>query len=147
MNHAVTYWLNDPEGRPDGWPKTVRDLDDATGPLQPGETLATTEQISAAMENLTPALQAWDAARKAAEPYIITDFFDRLTPQQRGTIRALAKDNDAIADLWDNLLALREGVECPPDGSTPGRAKAQTAYGACVQIFGQSEAQRLFARP
>jgi hypothetical protein len=147
MNHAVTYWSQDPEGRPDGWPKTLRDLGNETGPLAAGETLATTDQIQAAMENLTPAMVTWEAARKAQEPYIITDFFDRLTPQQRGTIRALAKDDDTIADLWDNLLALREGVECPPDGATPGRAKSQAAKAACAQIFGESEAQRLFARP
>lgn len=147
MNHAVTYWQNDPEGRPDGWPKSTRELGEATGPLLPGEVLATTDQLTAAMENLTAAMVAWDAARRAAEPYVIVDFFDRLTSEQRGTIRALAKQDNGIADLWDNLLALREGVECPPDGSTPGRAKAQAAKAACVAIFGQQEADRLFARP
>jgi hypothetical protein len=147
MNHAVTYWSEDPEGRPDGWPKTIRDLENATGPLQQGETLATTDQLQAAMENLTPAMVAWEAARKAAEPYVIVDFFDRLSAEQRSTIRLLAKTSEPIADLWDNLLALREGVECPPDGSTPGRAKSQAAKAACAQIFGESEAQRLFARP
>lgn len=143
---AITLANNHPEGLPDGWPIGKRSIA-TVGDVQPGEVAMDDAQLQQQYAGLAEQKAAWDAAVRANEPYLITDFFDRLSPEQRATIRTLAKQSDQIADLWDNLLALRDGIECPPDGSTPGRAKSAAAFAACVQIFGQSEANRLFARP
>lgn len=144
---GVTSYENDPEGRPDGWPKTVRELESVESALRAGESLVSETELQAVNESLAGAMADWNATRLASVPYVITDLFDRFTSQERATIRAVARENDQVADLWDNLLALREGVECPPDGSTPGRLKSQAAKAACAAIFGAERADQLFARP
>lgn len=142
MKATILAPANHPDA-PEGWPLVSRDIESAEE-LRPGETLFTDEELAAHIASVRPAYDAWKAA--IVEPYLIVDMFDRFTPEERATIRAVARNNDAIADLWDKLLALREGVEGPPDGSTPGRAMAAQAKGACAQLFGQERADELFAR-
>lgn len=91
-------------------------------------------------------IAAYESWQNTSGPYVISDFFDRLTPTERSTIRGLTESSPEIADMWDKLMTLREGIECPPDGKTQGRAMAQAAYGACVQILGQTRADELFSR-
>lgn len=141
MNAVTLLPTGHPDG-PEGWP-TIRNIGSAAD-LRPGETLFTDEELAAHIASLRPAFDAWQAA--IVQPYIIVDFFKRLTIAEWATIKALAKDNQEIAYLWDYLLSLREGIECPPDGATPARAASQAAKAACAAIFGQERADQLFAK-
>lgn len=46
-NYAVTFYSGDTTGIPDGWPKDLRPLGGATGPLNAGEQLKTDVEIEA----------------------------------------------------------------------------------------------------
>lgn len=56
---AVLFYDHDPEGRPDGWPRQVRDVG-AGDPIKPGEVSMTPEELDAAMLLLKPAMDKWN---------------------------------------------------------------------------------------
>lgn len=55
-NYAVTFYSGDTTGIPDGWPKDLRLLGDATGPLNAGEQLKTDSEIEAIRAPLNAAM-------------------------------------------------------------------------------------------
>lgn len=126
-----------------GWPISIRQLEQDEKPKET-EQVFTDEELAKHVQGLQAEQDAFRAA--IVEPYLITDLFDRLAMDEWATIKTLAKSNPQIEYLWDKLLSLHEGIECPPDGATPGRALSAQAKGLCVEIFGQERADQLFAK-
>lgn len=135
-----------PEGLADvikGWPISIRQLGQDEKPKET-EQAFTDEELAKHIQSLQAEQDAFRTA--IVEPYLITDLFDRLAMDEWATIKTLAKSNPQIEYLWDKLLSLHEGIECPPDGATPGRVLSAQAKGLCAQIFGQERADQLFAK-
>jgi len=86
-----------------------------------------------AVRDLSP-----DELRYVIPPEVFRE--QRLTKDERQTIRHLATQSADIADLWEKLLTLKEGIIS--DDPLTIVAKA-----ACGQIFGADRANELFARP
>lgn len=66
--------------------------------------------------------------------------WQRLTADERATIRSIALQSPPVADLWDRLLTLKEGIIS--DDPLTAAAKA-----ACTQVFNAERTLELFSRP
>lgn len=153
MNYAIKQYLNDTEGRPDGWPREVRQLADGDITLRAGEILVTIDEYNALIAQLKPVMDARQAAAEEHqqienETYLIPkeEFFARLTLPQWGTINALRETDQNVAYFWDLYNSLRLGIYGPPDGKTPERVKSQQAAALLTAIFGEQETARLLAK-
>lgn len=85
---AVIFWTSDALGRPDGWPKEVRDIADPKE-LKVGEVAMTDEELQQRMVDLTPVMDEWNKEQEFMATY------DPFANQ-----RAVAKE--ALATLQDD---------------------------------------------
>lgn len=99
-NYAVTFWSGDSSGIPDGWPQTVRELGDATGPLSDGESLKTREQLNAIKRALQPAMDSRHAGLQSAEM--------SLREARRIEIKDTLHDLRKAIGNWDALTSAQQ---------------------------------------
>ena len=101
-NYAVSLYSGDPNGIPDGWPKTKRSLGNATGPLEATEQLMTDVQLAAQYQSLTAAMNAWQQrqATARAAPLVLAEAVrQRIAGSEFASLKIDALQSELISLL------------------------------------------------
>ena len=99
-NYAVVFYRGDTNGIPDGWPKLVRPLGKAEGPLAEGEELKTFDELADIRKTLQPIMDARDAAETTSKVAAVRTREQMLTDARKTLVQALAN--------WDALTAAQQ---------------------------------------
>lgn len=97
MNLAVSFYQSDPSGIPNNWPKAMRELGQATGPLLAGEQLMTVEELETYRNARRAAYDSWRGQQSTSET---TRIQVNIT-----ALRALFDDFQTSENNWDTLTA------------------------------------------
>ena len=101
-NYAVSLYSGDPDGVPDGWPKTKRSLGDGTGPLEATEQLMTDVQLAAQYQSLTAAMNAWQQRQATAQaaPLVLAEAVrQRLASSEFQSLKIDALQSELVSLL------------------------------------------------
>lgn len=100
MNFAVQWFKGDPSGIPDGWPKLVRPLGEAKGPLLGEEVLQTREELEAVCKSLQSAMDERDATQALA--------VTTAAKSRDVLLQSAADEARSVLDNWASITAAQQ---------------------------------------